>query len=183
MLTLDIAGTELFDESSNRFISQPGFTVTLEHSLVSLSKWESIWKIPFLSQEDLPQEQLLNYIDCMILSPDNVTNLFTRLTQDQMQLITDYISDTQSATTIHETSSGSHRKEVVTSEVIYYWMVALTIPFECQHWHINRLINLIRITNIKNAPESKTPKMSRAELSARNRELNAQRRAKYGTKG
>lgn len=179
MLRITIPGGEEFDDATSTFTSYETITVRLEHSLVSLSKWESKWCLPFLSDTtEKTDEQTLDYIRCMDLD-DNPDFLPRRLSQAQLSAINAYISSKATATTFSDERSSPSR-EIITSEVIYHWMVALTIPFECQYWHLNRLITLVKVCNKKNQPNKK---MSRADLAARNRQLNAQRRAQMGTQG
>lgn len=180
MLKLIITGDEFFDEKTSTFETVGDVELELEHSLISLSKWESKYQKPFLSSIDKTQEEVLGYIKAMILTPIYPENVLSRFTQKNYAEINDYIESKESATTFGHMPERRGRGEVITSELIYYWMVAFNIPFECECWHLNRLFALIRICNIKN---QKPKKMSRSEIAARNRELNAQRRAQYGTTG
>lgn len=180
MLKLIIPGDEYFNEEDETFETVGDVELELEHSLVSLSKWESKFKKPFLSDTPKTAQEIYWYIDAMIISPIYPADALMRLTKQNIQQINDYIESTESATTFGEMPERKARGEVITSELIYYWMVAFNIPFECEYWHLNRLFALIRICNIKN---SKPKKMSNRELSQRNRELNAVRRAQYNTKG
>jgi hypothetical protein len=180
MLTIQVSGVESFDESSQEFVTQGGTTLELEHSLVSLSKWESRYEKPFLGQESKTPEEILYYIRCMILTPRVPEELFSKLSQLNYDEITHYIEAKRTATWFSEQPGAPKSREVITSELIYYWMTVFNIPFECERWHLNRLFTLIRICNIK---QSKPEKMSRNELAARNRALNEQRRKQLGTTG
>jgi hypothetical protein len=180
MLTLIIPGNELFDENTQEFSTDGDLVLELEHSLVSLSKWESEFQKPFLSSIDKQEHEILGYIKHMLLTNTQETIPFEKFTQEHLDQINKYINSTQSATTFGIMPERKGHNEVITSELIYYWLVAFTIPFECQHWHLNRLFALIRICNIKNA---KPKKMSRHEMATRNRELNAQRKAQLNTTG
>lgn len=180
MLTIVVPGIDLYDEVREEFTNAEGFTLELEHSLVSLSKWESIFEKPFLGKEDKTTDEVLGYVKAMILTPDVPPDVFDRLSKENVEAINKYIDAKMTATWFSDRPNSARNREVITSELIYYWMVSLNIPFECQHWHLNRLFTLIRIFNIKNA---KPKKMSRSEMAARNRELNAQRRAQLGTTG
>jgi hypothetical protein len=180
MLQLDIVISEEYDEETETFGTKQVVVLQLEHSLVSLSKWESQWRIPFLSSEDKTAEQTLSYVVCMILPGDYPPETFGKLTNEHFKAINDYINENQTATWVHEDGKpGPH--EIVTAELIYYWMIALEIPFECQHWHLSRLLMLIKVCNAKNntGKPKKTPAMSNAER----RSLNAKRRQELGTKG
>lgn len=181
MLTITVLGPELYNKETREFFTQGDVVLELEHSLVSLSKWELIYKKPFLSNDDKTREETIAYIKTMVLTPDVPEEVFTRLSQENIEDINTYITDPMTATTFR--SDAKNRRsgtQVVTNELIYYWMVALNIPMECQNWHLNRLLTLIRVINEKNAPAKK---MSRQEIAERNRQLNAERRAKYNSKG
>jgi len=180
MLTLSVVGDEYYNEETEEFESHGDFTLELEHSLVSLSKWESIHNKPFLSERTKTPSEILSYVECMILSPVYSPDVLQQLSVANFDTINEYIESKQSATTFGTMPERKGRGEVITSELIYYWMVAYTIPFECEIWHLNRLFALIRICNIKNAPAKK---MSRSEVARRNRDLNEQRKAQLGTTG
>jgi hypothetical protein len=182
-LTITIPGVELFDEEKNRFLTTESRTIEIEHSLVSLSKWEQKWKILFLGNKHLTAEQVIDYIRCMCLTPEVPEEAFRSIAYSPVvfKQVNDYIADTMTATWFSEHAPKKVSSEAVTSEVIYYWLVALTIPFETQYWHLNRLLTLIKVTNIKNDPKKKL--MPLAELHRQQRDLNAERRAKYNSKG
>lgn len=169
---------ELYNEETNEFFSDV-FELRLEHSLVSLSKWESKFCKPFLGK-DKTVEETLWYVDAMMLDSKTPTDIALRLTNEHLAKVNEYIQAPMSATTIRETPNRRTNQETITAELIYYWMIALSIPFECQHWHLNRLLMLIRVCNAKNEPPKK---VSKSEARARQRELNAQRRQAYGTRG
>lgn len=181
MLKLVIDGGEYYNEVTETFETVDEFELELEHSLISLSKWESKHKKPFLSQTAKSNQETFSYIEAMIISPKSYPDdLFTRFDKSNLDTITEYIESTESATTFGSMPERRGRGETITSELIYYWMIAFNIPFECERWHLNRLFALIRICNIKT---SKPKKMSRNEIAQRNRELNAKRKAELGTKG
>lgn len=179
MLRITVPAIEFYNESSEMFINYPEVTLELEHSLVSMSKWESRWHKPFLAKSEKTTDETIDYIYCMTLSDNVPSETYLRLTEDNLNAINNYISDSMTATTFRDDGKKSGN-EIITSEIIYYWMVSFNIPFECQHWHLNRLLTLIRVCNIKNNPPQK---MSKQELIARNRELNAARRKQLNTKG
>lgn len=180
MLRLIIAGDENFNEEDNTFYTVDDVVIELEHSLLSLSKWESIYQKPFLGSEAKTSEEIFGYLKTMIVTPDVDLDVVYKCSGENIVEIQAYIDSNQSATTFGTMPSRPGQGEVITSELIYYWMVAFNIPFECQTWHLNRLFSLIRICNIKNSPQKK---LSRNEIAQRNRDLNAERRAKLGTSG
>lgn len=179
MLTITIPEQEMFNEETSEFITYPETVICLEHSLVSLSKWESKWNKPFLNQEAKTNEETLDYIKCMTISQNIKDDVYNRLTNENIQAIKDYIEAPMTATTFNEYNKKISR-EIITSELIYYWMIACNIPMECQKWHLNRLLTLIRVCSIKNEPPKK---MSTNEIMSRNAALNAARRKQLHTKG
>lgn len=180
MLQVTIPKAEYFDESTQTFIEIKEQTLQLEHSLVSLSKWESKWNKPFLTSNDKSTEETLDYIRCMTITQNVNPAVYLGINDIIIKQVTDYINASMTATTFNDENNKVGRREVITSEVIYYWMIALNIPFECQRWHLNRLLTLIRVCNIKNSPPKK---MSQKELISRNRALNEARRKSLQTKG
>ena len=182
MLIITIPATEGWDESKQEFVSiEPAQTLQLEHSLISLSKWESKWCKPFLSSKDKTDEEILDYIKFMTITKNVKPGVYNRLTKKIIDEINDYIDKPMTATTFSGESGSNKNGERITSELIYYWMIALNIPIEeCQKWHLNRLLTLIKVCNIKNQPEKK---MSSADVAAHYAELNAKRKKELGTKG
>lgn len=180
MLQIIVPATEQWDESINEFVYTKETVLQLEHSLVSLSKWESKWCKPFLSNEEKTDEETLDYIRCMTITQNVKPEIYNCLTVDNIQQIRDYINAPMTATYFSERGSSKSSGELVTSELIYYWMIALNIPVKFEKWHINRLLTLIKVCNIKNEPPKK---MSRNEILSRNAALNAARRKQLHTKG
>lgn len=180
MLSVTIPETELFDEARGEFVDVPKTELRLEHSLISLSKWEAKWKKPFLHTSEKTTEETLDYIRCMTLNQNVDPNIYLGITPDILSEITEYINDEQTATWFSDSKNGPPSREIVTSEIIYYWMTAHNIPFDCAKWHLSRLLTLVRVCNVKNAPDKK---MSKSEILHRNRKLNAARRAAKHTKG
>ena len=180
MLQITIPARELWDEENNEFIYTKECTLQLEHSLISLSKWESKWCKPFFSKQDKTYEETLDYIKCMTLTPNVKSEVYLGLTRENVQQINKYIEAPMTATYFSKEQGGKNSREQVTSELIYYWMIALTIPFECQKWHLNRLLTLIKVCNIKNTPPKK---MSKNDITRRNAALNAARRKQFNTSG
>lgn len=179
MLTITIPSVEMWDEKHEQFVYIQETTLDLEHSLVSLSKWESKWEKPFLSSKDKTEEEVSDYIKCMTLTPNVNPIVYTCLTADNISTITNYINAPMTATTFNDTSNRPGR-ETITAELIYYWMIALNIPFECQGWHLNRLLTLIKVCNIKNTPPKKR---SKRDIMSRNAALNAARKKQLNTRG
>ncbi len=183
MLSIEIPARELFNEKTNEFIQIPRTVLKLEHSLVSISKWEAKYKKPFISKdkkETKTREQTIDYIRFMTLTQNVDPNVYYGLTEENLQAIADYIDDPMTASWVNDEEDGKKSNEAITSELIYWWMTALQIPWEAQKWHLNRLMMLIRIGNAKNKPPKK---MSRHAILARNKRLNDERRRKYNTKG
>jgi len=181
MLRITIEGEELYNESTNEFSESDPVVLELEHSLLSMSKWESKHQKPFLGPDEKSLSETLDYIEMMITTPEFSPVVISRLSAQNHRDINEYIASPQTATTFGALpKKPGGRSETITSELIYYWMVAFNIPFDCEKWHLNRLFALVRVCNIKN---SKPKKMSRNEIAQRNRELNAQRKAQLGTTG
>ena len=179
MLKITIPARETFNELTQEFALSNEYTIQLEHSLVSVSKWESRWNKPFLSKQPKTIEETIDYIKCMTITQNIPLEAYNNLTTDNINEINKYIDAPMTATTFAN-NKGKPNNEVTTSELIYYWMIALQVPMECQKWHLNRLLTLIRVCNIKNQPAKK---MSKREIMERNSALNAARRAKLNTKG
>lgn len=175
MLEIDVATAESFDEKRNKFVVTT-CKVRLEHSLVSVSKWESLWKEAFLGKKDKTAQQTLSYVKFMIIDDDLPPGVFSTLIEDHLEEVKDYIADSMTATKLYTDPNAPQSRETVTTELIYYWMISLKIPVEFQHWHLNRLLTLIRTVNVKNTPKRK---MSAKER----RDLNRARLAKHNTRG
>lgn len=180
MLRITVPGAEQWDESKEEFVYTKEQTLQLEHSLISLSKWESKWKKPFLTKEDKTQEETLDYIKCMTLNQNVDPEVYDRLTNENIQEINRYISDPMTATFFSDDKETKPSREIITSELIYYWMIALNIPDKFEKWHLNRLLTLIKVCNVKNQPPKKR---SKQEIMSRNAALNAARRKRFNTKG
>lgn len=180
MLTLPIPRTELFDEGKKEFIHVEPTILALEHSLLSLAKWESKWNKPFLGAAEKTYGECLDYVRCMTLNETVDPLVYKCLTKAHFDLVNAYIEAPMTATTIKERSGRKNSREVITSELIYYWMTALNIPFSCETWHLNRLLMLIRVCDIKSSPQKK---LSQKDVYSQNRTLNAERRKMLGTKG
>lgn len=179
MLELTIPRRTFFKESTSEFIEIDETTLKLEHSLISLSKWESKLKKPFLSKEKHSKEEMLYYVECMSVNSNVDSMIYRTIPDEYFKIITDYIDDPMTATTISD-NSNSNSRDIITSEIIYFWMIELGIPFECQKWHLNRLITLIRVCSIKKGPQRK---MSKREILEQNQRLNEDRKKKANTKG
>ncbi len=179
MLELRIPAREAFDDATQTFINTKPATIRLEHSLVAVAKWETRWKKPFLSRSEKTIEETLDYIRCMTISQNIDPNIYYVLTNAEISEINKYIDDEKTATTFSNYSPKNSR-QVVTSELIYYWMAAYGLPIEAQKWHLSRLLTLIRIASIENSPKKK---MSKRAIMSQNKSLNAARRKALGSKG
>ena len=180
MLEIIIPESELFDNEKEEFIYVKEQHLSLEHSLLSLTKWEARWKKPFLHTRDKTLEQALDYIRCMTINKNVDPIIYKNLSKDNVEKINKYIDDPMTATTfVSEDKRGSG--EIVTSEIIYYWMVNYGIPFECEKWHLNRLLTLIKVCSVK--AQSSNKKMSNAEKLARYKNINAMRKKSLNTRG
>lgn len=180
MLQIVIPGNEFYDESKEVFMTTSDTVLQLEHSLLSLSKWESKWHKPFLSRDEKTLEETIDYIKCMTITKNVDPLVYSTITPEISAQINSYIEDPMTATWFNDEQNKSFSREVITSELIYYWMVSLQIPFECEKWHLNRLLTLVRVCNIKNAPSKK---MSSSEIMKRNASLNASRRKMMNSRG
>ena len=180
MLQITIPAVELWDERKQEFVITKEQTLQLEHSLVSISKWESKWCKPFLTKQEKTFEETLDYIKCMTLTQNVDPEVYNYLTNENIKEINEYIGAPMTATYFSDEKTNKTSREQVTAELIYYWMIALNIPFECQKWHLNRLLTLIKVCNIKNQPPKKR---SKKEIMSRNAALNAARRKRLNTKG
>ena len=182
MLRIVIEGTELFDEEKQEFLPPiEDVVLDLEHSLLSVSKWESKYEKPFLVKGDKSRDEIFGYIKAMVVTPDADLDAVDRCSQQNLNDVQAYIDSSQTATTFGQMPERPGSGEIVTSELVYWWMTNFNIPFECERWHLNRLFALIRIANIKNQKPGK--KMSPGELARRNRDLNEKRRSELGTNG
>ena len=182
MLRLIIPEQEHWDEHNQQFINIKEQTLVLEHSLVSLSKWESKWNKPFLTKAAKNDEETIDYIKCMTITQNVDPIIYLFLTDEHIIQVNNYVDAPMTATWFSDESEQKSKtnSEQVTSELIYYWMIALNIPFECQKWHLNRLLTLIKVCNAKNQPKKKK---SMKEIMNRNRMINEARKKKYNTTG
>lgn len=180
MLQIRIPARELFDENTSTFIFSKEQTLNLEHSLISISKWESKWKKSFMDNiPKMTRKEFIDYIRCMTIAPGIAEETYLALSEDNYASILSYINDSMTATTFRENSTRPS-KQIITSEVVYYWMIRYGIPFECEKWHINRLMTLIRICAIKEGPGKK---MSHKDTIAQNKALNSARRKECRSRG
>lgn len=182
MLEVIIPEDEFYDQSTNKFITIPSCKIVIEHSLISVAKWESKWHMPYLSDSPRSPIQELDYIKCMIIGsiPNDLT--LKTLSAENIKLIRDYINNPMTATTFQKNSksTGRGKKENTTAETIYAHMFAHSIPIDCQKWHLNRLLTLLRVCDLKNSPRDK---MTKKQTAMWNAEQNALRKAKYNTRG
>lgn len=181
MLKITIPKTEAFDERTNEFIYTKEQTLALEHSLVSISKWESKWHKPYLSKQKKTFEETIDYLRCMTLTQNVDPQVYYCIPESEMRKVAAYIEDPMTATWFSDDEEMKGRQgRIVTNELLYYWMTAYGIPFECQKWHLNRLITLIRVCNEENKPKKK---MNKNQILARNAKLNKARKAALHTRG
>jgi len=180
MLRITIPAVEQWDEQKQEFITTKEQTLSLEHSLVSLSKWESKWCKAFLTKDNKTSEETLDYIKFMTLTQNVDSEVYNYLTNGNISEINEYIEAPMTATYFSDEKTSKTSREQITAELIYYWMIALNIPFECQKWHLNRLLTLIKVCNIKNQPPKKR---SKKDIMSQNAALNAARRKQLNTKG
>lgn len=181
MLRLEIPlAPEGWDEENEEFVKPKTQVLMMEHSLVSISKWESKWHKPFLFTKDKTNEEVMDYIHHMTVTPNVDPEVYNHLTSSNIQQINAYIENPMTATTFTKEQGGKGKNEIITAELIYYWMISLNIPFECQKWHLNRLLTLIRVCNTKNEPPKK---MSKRDIMSRNAALNEARRKQLNSKG
>lgn len=183
MLTITVPGVELFDDETSSFITLEEVVLELEHSLVSLSKWESIWEKPFLGPDEKTNEETIGYVECMTLTPNVSPDVYQRLSNENLQAINNYIESKQTATWFKENPHQPRNREIITAEIIYYWMVSLDIDWQAQEWHLNRLFTLIKVCNQKNQPQKKLGVKEKMDAAAQRRALNAQRKAQMQTAG
>lgn len=181
MLTITVPiSPEGWNETKQEFVEPKSQILQLEHSLISLSRWESKWQKPFYSKKEMTDEEALDYIKCMTLNKTVDPDVYNHLTRENIDDVMKYIGNPMTATTFRKDDKSQNNREIITSELIYYWMIASNIPFECQKWHLNRLITLIRVCSIKNSPPKK---MNKREIMSRNAALNAARRKQLNSKG
>lgn len=181
MLTITLPERELFNEKTSEFINIPAKTLQMEHSLISLSKWESKWKKPFFdSKKPKTRAETVDYYRCMTITKNVNPEDYLEIPYDIDKKIMEYIYDRQTATTINHKKQPRGKSEKLTAELIYYYMTAFNIPFSCERWHLSRLLTLIEICSLKSGP---TQKMSKRDTLKQNAALNAARRARSGSRG
>jgi len=179
MIDIIIPETEYFDEERMQFVTYKEQKLTLEHSLIAISKWESKFEKPFLSSEKSALE-VIEYIKCMTLTQNVKPETYLHLSPKNIEEIQAYIEAPMTATTFKKIEKRGGKKEIITAELIYYWMIAFNIPFECQKWHLNKLLTLVEVCARKNEPPKK---MSRREISAQHKAINEANRKRFHTKG
>lgn len=179
MLEITIPGSEQFNEATNEFYNVAPQKLHLEHSLASVAEWESKWHIPFMSKEQKTAEQTIDYVRCMSLDKNIDLLVYNAIPKGEMDRINAYIDEPMTATTFVKDQNPPSR-DIVTSEIIYYWMTELNIPMECQYWHLNRLLTLVRVCGIKKSPSKK---MGKRDLMSRNKALNKSRRSRLKSRG
>ena len=179
MFTVEIPEQEYWDNEREIFVYSKSGSITIEHSLVSLSKWESKYHKPFLSS-DKTLAETIDYVRFMTISENPDPDLYYHLTRKNIADINAYMNNSMTATWFRDDKNRSPNREIITAELIYYWMIAQQIPMECQYWHLNRLFTLIRVCGEKNKPPKK---LSKGDLYRRNSSLNAARKARLNSRG
>lgn len=185
MLQINVVMAEDFDESTNEFVEET-WPLCLEHSLVSLSKWESEYEKPFLSGEEKDPDEVMAYIRMMDLGPNTPPEVFENISNAQYMEINEYINAKRTATWFNELKKPSRNSQTVTSELVYYWMTSYEIPWEAQHWHLNRLFTLLKVFGAERSQHDKANKKTRSEresLADQRRRLNEERKKQLGTSG
>lgn len=182
MLKIVVPAGEIYDPATNEFINTKEQILQLEHSLITLSKWEAKWHIHFINNKKITTEQMLDYIRCMTMTPNVDPNVYLVLTKENLNEISDYINNPMTATTVHnhKKPGAAPSREITTSEVLYYQMIQFGIPFECEKWHLNRLLMLIKVCAAYSSPDKK---MSKSAIAKQYSQLNNARRAAMHTKG
>ena len=180
MLQITIPEREYFDNSKQEFAYLKEQKLVLEHSLISISKWESKWKKPFLDKREKTPEESADYVRCMTIGKEIDPSFLQWIPQECYRQINDYIADSMTATWFNEKNQRPGNSQVITSELIYYWMIAFHIPLECEKWHLNRLLTLIKVCELKNSPKKS---MKRKDIYARNMALNAARKKQIQASG
>lgn len=189
MLNIDIPKGKEWDDDLQKFVSHDELHLSLEHSLISISRWESKWHKPFLDDKEKTEEELFDYIRCMCVTQNVTIDKIKELPKEAVAQINQYINDEYTGTHFTDyrknQKNRNSRNEIMSSERIYYSMIAYNIPFSCEKWHLSRLMTLIRVCQFeaeRQDPKSKN-KMSLNDIYARNRALNEQRRKAWHTKG
>lgn len=178
MKTLNFKEKDFFNEIDDTFIKIPAQTISFEHSLISVSKWEAIWKIPYISDTQKTSEQASDYIKCMSINKNDGMFIHA-MTAEQALELKEYIDDPMTATTVFNSKKAPAKKSPMTSEVIYATMIELGIPIEFEKWHLNRLLILIQVLQARQSPQ----KMSRADILRQNSEWNKLRKSKLHSRG
>ena len=183
MHVLTIPATEMWNETTCEFVNIPETTIRIEHSLVSISKWEEKWHKAFLGKKEKTNEEIVDYIRCMTLTQNVNPVVYEAMPQSVIDEAIAYMEDSHSATTLMEQKGGKKNKDTPTSELIYYWMIESEIPFTCEKWHLNRLLNLIKICGVKRAASSGKKTRSSEEIAKDYARINAANKAKFKTRG
>ena len=179
-IKIHIPKTELWDPIKEEFVEIKEQTILMEHSLLSVDKWESKWKKPYLSSDDKTPIEVIDYLRCMTITKDVNPYVYYAIPSDELKKIDEYIKDSMTATTFNNNAPKSRKRDIITSEIIYWQMTQLNIPLEWERRHLNKLLTLIQVGAIKSQPPKK---MSKSEIAKQNRALNAARRAKHHSRG
>lgn len=180
MLQIVLPGREFFDETTYTFVQTKTEVLKLEHSLVSLSKWESKWHKPFLGREPKTKEETIDYIKCMTITQNVDPDIYNYIPDSIAEKIEKYINESQTATTFTTPEGQAPSRRIITSELLYCWMFSLGVSIECEKWHLSRLMTLLKVCDEENKPKKK---QNTRELKSRNAALNAARKQQYKTRG
>lgn len=189
MLTITIPDREYYDPVKEEFGKIKGATLRMEHSLISISKWEAKWKKPFLVKDPpKTEEESFDYFMCMCvdrsIDPDAIRY---GLTPNLINQINAYMGDPYTATTFSSDGpEGKPDRSIITSEIIYWSMIQHNIPIEFEKWNLNRLLTLIKVCNIKQAEADpkygKGKKLSKSALYAKHNRINEMNKARMAAK-
>ena len=183
-IVVTVPKSEVYDEENDIFYEiKNEVTLVMEHNLIAISRWESKFHKPYLTKDTKTNEEILYYLECMTITKGVESYVYRCIPKSELLRITEYINDPMTGTTVRESpyAKKQGKEEIQSAELLYYYMFKLGIPKECENWHLNRLMTLMKVYGAKD--EKPDGKASRSELIARNRAINARNRSKYHSKG